>query len=789
MAIIERIVTVYNDKGSKQALKDLNKLENSFNQAGKKIAKAFGIAAAAAGALAVKLGKDAVAAAMADEKSQTLLANALRNTVGASDQAIASSEKFIAALQRQLGIADDELRPALAALATASGDLAQAQTLLGLALDVSAGSGKSLTTVTSALAKAQNGNFTALQRLFPALDKTAIKNGDLVAITQQLAELYGGAAQENANTFAGQMARLQLAFGEILETIGYRFIPVLQNLVAIINEKVIPTIEKWLSENGDKLATVFENAVGYVVAFAKSLYDVFNFVARNFNVFKQLGAILIATFAGAKVAAAATALIKAIQTIIKAMKLLRTASLASAAATALATGGVSAAAGAAAFAVALVAINKAMDNFGDSADEASDKLDFDFKALSLDANDYTKGLNKLTVSQNKNTEAAKKAALAASKELATKKALAALAKLGVKPTNEKDPIQLEAARLNLLKQGNLEEARRVDAIMKNLEAQMKLNDAAQRYSDLLTVLSDQVISDEEVSVLAQKWNITKGEVLEYIARIYAANSTDLNDGPIVNLLMKWGLTKEEAEKYVDFTRALKDEKISDAEIEELMGKWGMTRAEVIAYAKTVQDGTALQKALSKSWATPGDEAAEAWKRALAALNAYLAALNTGKPQGITPITPNTPITPVTPTPSGIIGAGSPAYASVSALQEHIGDLTTMRADVGGATALGIKLKEQIDEYTDQIKFGSEALGTIVDEQSKGAMMQSLMPGTITAESGFDPASFRMGENAGLTINMTVQGNVQTEADLANAIRQRILSEQASGKPIVFVGGL
>lgn len=789
MAIIERIVTVYNDKGSKQALKDLNKLENSFNQAGKKIAKAFGIAAAAAGALAVKLGKDAVAAAMADEKSQTLLANALRNTVGASDQAIASSEKFIAALQRQLGIADDELRPALAALATASGDLAQAQTLLGLALDVSAGSGKSLTTVTSALAKAQNGNFTALQRLFPALDKTAIKNGDLVAITQQLAELYGGAAQENANTFAGQMARLQLAFGEILETIGYRFIPVLQNLVAIINEKVIPTIEKWLSENGDKLATVFENAVGYVVAFAKSLYDVFNFVARNFNVFKQLGAILIATFAGAKVAAAATALIKTIQTIIKAMKLLRTASLASAAATALATGGVSAAAGAAAFAVALVAINKAMDNFGDSADEASDKLDFDFKALSLDATDYTKGLNKLTVSQNKNTEAAKKAALAASKELATKKALAALAKLGIKPTNEKDPIQLEAARLNLLKQGNLEEARRVDAIMKNLEAQMKLNDAAQRYSDLLTVLSDQVISDEEVSVLAQKWNITKGEVLEYIARIYAANSTDLNDGPIVNLLMKWGLTKEEAEKYVDFTRALKDEKISDAEIEELMGKWGMTRAEVIAYAKTVQDGTALQKALSKTWATPGDEAAEAWKRALAALNAYLAALNTGKPQGITPITPNTPITPVTPTPSGIIGAGSPAYASVSALQEHIGDLTTMRAEVGGATALGIKLKEQIDEYTDQIKFGSEALGTIVDEQSKAAMMQSLMPGTITAESGFDPASFRMGENAGLTINMTVQGNVQTEADLANAIRQRILSEQASGKPIVFVGGL
>ena len=90
MAIIERIVTVYNDKGSKQALKDLNKLEDSFINAGKKMAKAFGVAALAAGALAVKLGKDGVEAAIADQKSQALLANALRNTTGANEAAMAS---------------------------------------------------------------------------------------------------------------------------------------------------------------------------------------------------------------------------------------------------------------------------------------------------------------------------------------------------------------------------------------------------------------------------------------------------------------------------------------------------------------------------------------------------------------------------------------------------------------------------------------------------------------------------------------------------------------------------
>ena len=795
MAIIERIVTVYNDKGSKQAVKDLDKLEKNFADAGKKIAKAFAVATAAAGALAIKIGKDAVQAAMEDQKSQVLLANALRNTVGASDEAIAASETYITSLQNQLGVADDELRPALAVLATASGDLAQAQTLLGLSLDVAAGSGKSLSTVTSALAKAQNGNFTALQRLFPALDRNAIASGDLVALTQQLADLYGGAAQDNANTFAGQMQILKLRFGEILETIGYRFLPILENLVKIINEQVVPAIDAWLEANGEKLANVFENAVGYVVAFAQSLFDAFNFVARNINVFKQLGAVIIATFAGAKVAAAVSAIIGAIKAIITVTKALRTATLSAAAAQALLTGGISAAAGATAFAAALYGINKAMDKFGDTADKTSDKLDFDFKGLKLGANDYTKGLEKLTVTQKKNTAASKKAAASAALELATKKALAALAKLGVKPTAEKDPIQLEAARLNLLKQANLEEAARVNALIANMEAQMKLNEAAQRYTDLLTVLSDAVISDEEVSVLAQKWNITKGEVLEYIARIYAANSTDLNDGPIVNLLMKWGLTKEEAEKYVDFTRALKDEKIDDSEIEKLMGKWGMTRAEVLAYGKTVQDGTALQAALSKGWSLPGDEAADAWKRALAALNAYLAALGAPRVAGVT----GSGVTGGGVTGGGVTGGVggdsfvanpfNPASAavSISKIEEQIDTLTSLRDATEKGTAISVLLKEHIDTLTDSIS--TSGLGALSDERARMQAMGVFDGPGISAGSTFDPGSFRMAENAGMTVNVTVEGNVQTEADLANAIRQRILLEQQSGNPILFVGGL
>ena len=175
MTLIERIVTVYNDKGSKKALKDLAKLETTFVNAGKKMAKAFGVAAVAAGALAVKLGKDGVEAAIADQKSQALLANALRNTTGANEAVIASVEDYISAQQRAVAVTDDELRPSLATLLNATKDVGQAQSLQNLALDIAAGTQKDLQTVSVALARAVGGNVGALKKLHPAIDQTIVK--------------------------------------------------------------------------------------------------------------------------------------------------------------------------------------------------------------------------------------------------------------------------------------------------------------------------------------------------------------------------------------------------------------------------------------------------------------------------------------------------------------------------------------------------------------------------------------------------------------------------------------
>jgi hypothetical protein len=113
-------------------------MEKKFGDFANRTAKKFGLAAIAAGAFAAKIGYDAVKAAMEDQKSQVLLANSLRNTVNATDATIAATEEYISAMQAEFGVADDQLRPALANLAAVTGDVGKAQSLLGVSMDIAA---------------------------------------------------------------------------------------------------------------------------------------------------------------------------------------------------------------------------------------------------------------------------------------------------------------------------------------------------------------------------------------------------------------------------------------------------------------------------------------------------------------------------------------------------------------------------------------------------------------------------------------------------------------------------
>jgi hypothetical protein len=172
------------DKADNEARSFSDKLGSALKTG----ALAFAALGAAAGAAAVTIGVQAVKAAIEDEKAQAGLAKALENTTGATKEQIKAVEEVIDAQARATGVADDELRPSLQRLLVSTKDIAEAQKLQALALDISAGSGKSLAEVSEILAKASDGNYKALKTLGVELKTSTTSTKSLTVGKKDLAK-------------------------------------------------------------------------------------------------------------------------------------------------------------------------------------------------------------------------------------------------------------------------------------------------------------------------------------------------------------------------------------------------------------------------------------------------------------------------------------------------------------------------------------------------------------------------------------------------------------------------
>lgn len=291
MAINIPIISSLDTSGFDKAKKEFAQLEGIGAKSAYAVKKAAIPAAAAVGALGVA-AFDAVKGAMEDAKAQELLANQLKNSAGANDKMVKAVEASITAMSLQLGIADDELRPAFSNLVRSTKDVERAQKLMAVAADIAAQTGKPLETVTIALAKAEQGQYAALKKLgvplgentqalidqqkaqkallkaqvahdaavnggasakeqAKALEKVKKAQEELNAVTlpgadyvEDLSASFGGAASKAANTAEGQFKRLSIAFAETKESIGAALLPVV--------EKVLPYLAamgKWAGEN------------------------------------------------------------------------------------------------------------------------------------------------------------------------------------------------------------------------------------------------------------------------------------------------------------------------------------------------------------------------------------------------------------------------------------------------------------------------------------------------------------------------------------------------------------
>ncbi len=306
-AIVARILTQYSNKGSKAAQKDIATLSKSFDSFAKNAKRAFGIAAAASAAFAIKIGTDSVQAAIEDQKSQALLANSLRNTVGATDAAIAGTETYITAMQKQFNVVDDELRPAMASLTAATGSVTAAQSLMQTALDVSANATVDLGTAVNAIIAGTRGQFRALGKLVPGLDSATIATKDYGKILDKVSKLTAGSAAARANTLEYRLIGLKIAYGEILETLGYALLPVMERFVTIVTTKILPQLEAWIALNKDKLAKSFQTATDFFIKMLAVAISFTDWASNNMTTLKTLAIVLTSMWAVSKVVAFATA--------------------------------------------------------------------------------------------------------------------------------------------------------------------------------------------------------------------------------------------------------------------------------------------------------------------------------------------------------------------------------------------------------------------------------------------------------------------------------------------------
>ena len=220
--VVINFLTKFDKKGLQKATKELKGFDK-FIASSKFATKAALVTAGIASAYALdKLAKSSVRAALEQERLDKSIEQSLTsiNELGS----LGSVKTLIADLQTATNITEDQLTPALNGLIISTGNLSKAQSLLGVAIDTSKGSGVDLLTVTDALGKANRGNFRTLGQLGLGFNAVTAQEMGLAEITDYLTLKFGGAAKRATETFGSKLDDLKISAGEAQENLGQGFI-------------------------------------------------------------------------------------------------------------------------------------------------------------------------------------------------------------------------------------------------------------------------------------------------------------------------------------------------------------------------------------------------------------------------------------------------------------------------------------------------------------------------------------------------------------------------------------
>jgi hypothetical protein len=338
-----------------QATEGLNK---SVNKTGgilqNKLKLGFFAAGAAAGAFAIKLGRDSVGAAMEAGAAHDRLARLLYTTNGATEEGVKILNQQAKALESLTVVTESNITTVQSQLATFDLHGSTIAQLTPAILDYvvaekgAAASADQYRQMTNGLAQALNGQFASLTAVGFVLDdetKKMIKSGTeserAAAIVDVLNSTYKDFAKTAGETAAGQAQKLSVAINNLKQDFGNALLPVMQNVRTFMATNLVPAlselqakfadkgaIEKFMKFMGGLLSSVlkfatgiadvlapvfftllvpaFKLAVGAVIGFIKVLGKVGEFLSKYANIISVVVVAIVSYIVVTKLARLAT---------------------------------------------------------------------------------------------------------------------------------------------------------------------------------------------------------------------------------------------------------------------------------------------------------------------------------------------------------------------------------------------------------------------------------------------------------------------------------------------------
>jgi len=252
--VVVSAIATFNGKGLAKGKKQISDFDKSAQKLGRTLTKYLGATAL------VAFGKSSVNAFIESEKAAAKLRTTVSNLGLSFEQS--NIDNYLQKLSLQFGIVDENLIPGFQRLLIVTKDVAKAQSIFQTALDVSAGTGKDLTTVSTSLSKAYLGDNVALGRLGVGLSKAQLKSSSFLDVQKTLNANFAGQASAAVSGYAGDMAKLTVAVDESKEAIGKGLLDALKTLSG---DRSIDTFTNNMIKSANVIAGAF-NSIARLVS-------------------------------------------------------------------------------------------------------------------------------------------------------------------------------------------------------------------------------------------------------------------------------------------------------------------------------------------------------------------------------------------------------------------------------------------------------------------------------------------------------------------------------------------